>query len=361
MLSGILRWSRLAALIWWAGTFWAFMLYGLAFVAYPTLWVPISCTIAGMVFVILIHETGHAAAAIACGWRVLVFAVCPFGLHLPTRTITFLPRGYREDAGGFVASVPRSQARGTRARRFIIVASGPAACFVLAGAALVVRELWLRGIDTRLLVASNFGLAIAVQACVSGLISLLPYDGSDGEKLLVLARPDPERLLHAPCGWMATQLHYNVRLRDLPEWLIAAQRAVPHPGAEPDRHGEGIDIGRILDADRPDFARARERIDAYRTRYGGSAWLDSCDAYLAAIGEGDAVGAAARLWKGESDPGAQSMEHAARASVLAVQGHEAGMQAELRAMRKAVRARSPYRNATFRDIERRIRAALRPA
>jgi hypothetical protein len=158
---------------------------------------------------------------------------------------------------------------------------------------------------------------------------------------------------------MLTLLSFNVRLRDLPEWLVAAHRAVPHPGG--DRHADGIDIGRALDGDPPDHARARLLIDAYRERYGASAWLDSCDTYLMAIGEGDAEGAAARLWCGQPDPAGQAMQHAAKASILAVQGDKKGMGAELRLMRRAVRTQSPYRNATFRDIEHAIRAGLRSA
>jgi hypothetical protein len=359
MLSGILRWSNLAVLVWWAGSFVAFVLYGQAFVAHPTVWVPLLCTAAGWFFVILIHEIGHAGASIACGWRVLAFAVKPVGLHLPTRTITLLPRSHMSDAGGYVASVPKSRAQGTVLRKAIIVASGPVACLALAAAALLLRQFWLRALDTQFLIQSNFGTAVAIQACLSAFMSLLPYENSDGAQLLALLRRTPEWEAQRPYGWARGMLDYNVRLRDLPTWLVVAQGELPFP--ERKRYLAGLEIGRVLDADQPNYPRARRMIDAYRARYGGGAWLDSCDAYLAAVGEGDAEGAAARLWKGEPDPGLMAMQHAASASVLAVQGDAVGMKRELAAMRRANRAMSPYRNATFRDIERRIRAALRPA
>jgi hypothetical protein len=359
MLTNIFRWSTLAALIWLAGTGWAFMLYGLAFVATPTLIGAILCTVAGSLFVTLIHEMGHAVAALACGWRITVFSVRPIGLHMPSRTLAWLPRGHDNDAGGYVAAVPGRLDHGTPERWISILAAGSTACLLLAAIALLLRETWLRGVDTRGLIASNFSLALAIQACVSAFGSLVPHGRSDGAQLLTAARRDSQWLLHRPCAWMLTLLEYNTRLRDLPEWLLAAHRAVPHPGPEGDRHADGIDIGRALDSNPPDYGRARALIDAYRERYGASAWLDSCDAYLVAIGEGDAEKAAARLWRGTPDPHAQAMQAAAKAAVFALQGDETGMKAELRAMRRAVRARSPYRNATFRDIERAIRSALR--
>lgn len=358
MLSGILRWSKLAVLVWLIGTFWAFMLYGLAFVRTPTPFGAIACTVAGSLLVTIVHETGHAVAALACGWRVIVFSVWSLGLHLPTRSLAW-QRGDEQGARGYVVSVPRTPAAGTTARWIWIVAGGPLACLLFAALALISWQTWLRGIDTRGLIASNFGLALAIQACLSAFRSLLPHGESDGAKLIEAARPSPEWLGHRACGWIGTSLHYNVRLRDLPAWMVAAHRAIPHEDGG--RHADGIDIGRTLDAEQPDFAEARVLIDAYRARHGGSAWLDSCDAYLTAIGEGDAEAAATRLWQDEADPQMQSMQHAARASVCAARGDAPRMDVELAAMRKAVRARSPYRNATFRDIECRIRAALRPA
>jgi len=358
MLSGILRWSRLAALIWVIGTFWAFMLYGLAFVRTSTPFEAIACTFAGSLLVTFVHETGHAVAALACGWRVIVFSVWSVGLHLPTRTLGW-QRGDEQGARGYVVSVPRTPGAGTTGRWIWIVAGGPLACLLFATFALISWQTWLRGIDTHRLIASNFGLALAIQACLSAFLSLLPRGESDGAKLIEALRPSQQWREHRACSWMATSLHCNVRLRDLPAWMVAAHRAIPHD--DDGRHADGIDIGRTLDAEQPDFAEARLLIDAYRTRHGGSEWLDSCDAYLAAIGEGDAEAAAARLWQGEADAQMQSMQHAARASVCAARGDAPGMDAALVAMRKAVRARSPYRNATFRDIERHIRAALRPA
>lgn len=211
------------------------------------------------------------------------------------------------------------------------------------------------------MIASNFGLAIAIQSCVFAAISLIPQGGSDGAHIIAMARRDPEKDAIWPYVWARTMLDFNLRLRDLPGWLLAAQRDLPFPEKEREQYLAGLEIGLALDAEVPDYSRARALIDSHLVHYGASAWLASCDAYLAAIGEGDAEGAARRLWSGEPDRQVMAIQHAAKASVLAVQGDRRGMRAELLRMRKANRADCPYRNATFRDIERRIRAALRPA
>ena len=140
MLSGILRWSALWVLIWLVGTACAFMLYGSAFVATPTLVAAIICTVVGGLIATLVHEAGHAVAALACGWRVVAFSVRPIGLHVPSRRLVWLPREHRKDLGGYVASVPTTLARGTIGRWMWIVAGGPAASLLFAAIALISRE-----------------------------------------------------------------------------------------------------------------------------------------------------------------------------------------------------------------------------
>lgn len=354
MLAGAWRWSTLATVVSLAATLWSFMLYGLALGPMPTPLPAILCIVAGWLLVTFVHEVGHAAAALVCGWRVLVFAVRPIGLHLPTRTLAWLP--HNREYAGYVASVPRRRKAGTPRRWIGIVAGGPAACVLLSGFALILRETWLRELNAPNLIASNFGLGLAIQATASAIVSLLPFGKSDRALILAAMRRDAEWSMHRPCSWQNTMLAFNVRLRDLPEWLVEAQRAVPHPSEDGERYADGIEIGRLLDYEPPNFAEARARIDAYRARYGGGAWLDSCDVYLAAIGEKDVERAAAMLWQGAAD-GSEPMLRAADAAVAAARHDAVGMRKQLKAMRAAVRKQSPYRNATFRDIERRIRAS----
>lgn len=354
MLAGVWRWSTLAALVEVVSVLWAFMLYGLALGPMPTPFPAILCTAIGWLLVIFVHEIGHAVAALTGGWRLLVFAVWRIGVHMPTRTLTWMPRN-RENAG-YVASVPRSLEAGTPRRWMWILAGGPAICVLFAVVALILRETWLRELDSPELIASNFGLALAIQAFASAIVPLIPFNNSDGALLLATMRRDSDWGVHRPCSWQNSMLHYNVRLRDLPEWLLAAQRAVPHAGDDDGRYADGVELGRLLDRDSPDFTQARLKIDALRARYGDSAWLNSCDAYLAAIGEKDPERAAAMLWQGAPD-GSEPMVHAADAAVAAARHDAVAMDKHLKAMRAAVRKQSPFRNATFRDIERRIRAA----
>jgi hypothetical protein len=304
-------WTSLRTLIWLGFVFCAFCLYGSAFVAVRSLVPAALCTVAGGFLITLLHEAGHAVVAMLCGWRVLVFAVRPFGLHIPTRAFVSLPRDYGLRGHGFIVFVPRALRNGTRRRWMATVASGPGACLIFTAAALALYP-WARGFDTQEFLSSHFVLALAVQALSSAIVSLTPLGNSDGAQLWKAARASAWTA-HDRLGiWLGTMLTYRVRLRDLPQWMLAEIRT-----AELDddsaKYMEGIEIGILLDSDSPDYRAVRPLIDQYRARHGDGAWLDSCDAFVLAVAERNSDAAQARLWTGETAPELMPMKYAAEA------------------------------------------------
>lgn len=312
--------------------------------------------------VTLLHEAGHALAAWACGWRVIVFAVRPLALRLPDRDIAFLGRYPRNGYGGWVLSVPGRPAVATRGRFAIIVAAGPIICLLLALILLAISTLPNRGSDGHDLRGGLIACGFAVLALRSCLFSLFPsahLEGvSDGQNLWRLWRDDGEWATTRPVLWLGSMLYYRVRLRDLPPWMVEATRSAMPAEERHDQNMAGIDIGIVLDSAQVDVARARGMIEAYRGRYGGSEWLDSVDAYCAALFESDAARARATLWRGARTEGLRPMVMAAEAAVAAREGDMATARSRLGAMRAAVKAASPFRNPTFGDIGRQIEGLL---
>jgi len=203
--------------------------------------------------------------------------------------------------------------------------------------------------------------AFGMQAASSCIFSLLPNmranRTSDGDALRALRRDHASWRLR-PMIWMHTLLNANVRLRDLPPWMIAAARTMPSPPDEVTQALDTIDIGIVLDTVPVDAARARRMIDDHRARYGASEWLDSVDAYLAAMWEGDGPRARATLWSGARSEGLRPMVMAAEAAVAAREGDAATARSRLIEVRRAVRAQSRFYNATFHDIGRQIEGLL---
>jgi len=353
------RWSALSGLQTLIGlglVFSAFCLYGSAFVATPSLVLAVICTIAGRFLVTLLHEAGHATAALLCGWRVLVFVVRPFCLHVPTRTIVTVPREYGLRSQGFVVFVPRALKNGTRRRWMFAVASGPGACLALTTGALALYP-WARPFDTPDFISSHLVLAFAVQALCSAVVSLIPLENSDGAQLSRAARAGTWTV-HGRLGfWLSATLKYRVRLRNLPEWMLAEIRGAElHEDSV--KYMEGTEIGILLDRDPPDYRAARPLLDKYRARYGDGAWLDYCDAFLLAVDERNPEAAAARMWRGETPLDLEPMQCAAEAAIAAARGDVDAAREWLEAMRAAVRNVTPLPDATFIDLQKRIEALL---
>jgi len=174
--------------------------------------------------VILIHELGHALAAKAYGRPILRFVAMPFELRFRPLRFRLAHRDrIGGDIGGFVQYGGRLEARGERA---VIAFAGPAANFLLAGAALLLAG-WLAmrpdtahlpslvpaapvakpipgthfavlpsDADVRRAVATGalyfgqkpfgaiLGEALAALSIGTGVANLIPFKGSDGDSIV---------------------------------------------------------------------------------------------------------------------------------------------------------------------------------
>ena len=321
---------------------------------------------AGSWLATLIHEAGHALAARACGWRTIVFIVRPFGLHLPHRDFVILRRKMGVGYGGWVLSVPGQQSVATRGREALYIAGGPVASLLLAAVAMSVPVIWSNQHGRVESTANLIAIAFALQSLHGVIFTLLPSHkvggSSDGHKLWQLRRDDGRWLDGQALRWIAAMLLYRIRLRDLPPWMLDVARNTLPPGDsamdDAARALASLEIGIELDAALDDVRRARSMIDAHRARYGASEWLNSVDAFCAATWEADATRARAALWCGPRTEELRPMVMAAEAAVAAREGDAETARSRLRAMRQAVKAASPFDNATFRDIGQRIEALL---
>jgi hypothetical protein len=95
------------------GAMWAFLIFG---------WAP----------VIFVHELGHALAALAVGWRVLVFHVAPCALRSQPLRVIFAGSLSGPDVAGSVFACPPSERERTGARDMTVSAGGPVISLALA-------------------------------------------------------------------------------------------------------------------------------------------------------------------------------------------------------------------------------------
>ena len=320
------------------------------------------CLLAAAFIANFVHESGHALAALACRWRVIVFVVRPFGLHLPNRNLVLVPRRYGRGAGGWVASVPGGPGTDTKLASIIRVAGGPAASFLLMGVALLVALSLPAPARASRVELSNLWFGLAVLAGYGGIASLIFYgdkdNPSDGDQLRNLFRGDLGDAAHRSMFWIDASTKNKVRLRDVPDWLMAEaqQGAARIEGGK--QFVAQVEIGRILDAPPVEAARARGLIDAFRLRFGASDWLAACDAWLAVMWEGDHARAQAVLSEIGSPSQVPALTFAVEAALAAWIGDAGTMRVKLAEMRKALKAESPFRDDTFREIGAQVEALL---
>lgn len=312
---------------------------------------------------VLVHELGHAVAAVLCGWGIAVFAAGPVGLQVHNRDFAIIPRSRRTEAEGFVMSLPLSSRVWTRERYAVIVGGGPAASLLQTAVAIALAVHWAPSSGSGLdLFALSSGFALASGA--TSLSTLTPGSRVNGnadiQNFLRTLRTDElqwsrERALN----WLFSLTKNKLRLRDLPHWMIEeAREQVGAIGGDLQRAYDSLIIGIVLDSPPVDRTDTRNRLDEFRRKYGGSAWLDSCDAYFTAVWEGDAAEARRRLWHGDGDEDMRPMILAADAAVSAREGDGRVARVLLAQMRDAVRKRSIFPDLTFRDIERQIEGLL---
>jgi hypothetical protein len=371
---------RVASFIFW---FAAFCAYAAAFRDQPRPLFALICLAFGSLISTTVHEAGHALTAVACGWRVLAFVVRPFGLQLPNRNLAIMSRALEPAAAGWVATVPRSIEAGTTANWRAILLSGPIISLILSAVAFLAAATVLVEFDshstvmvgsgslkwaiqTQPVMTAPLAIGLGIQSLHSAIFSFLPSArgeiSTDGTQWRAAGRPDDNREIDAPFIWLQTLATYQVRLRDRPAWMVTAAEAVRHPTEEGTSHITqylaGARIGTVLDSVTVDVALARNLIDAYRATYGDGDWLAACDAWLAAIWEGDAERASAALARHRGKTTIPQMTLAAEAAIAARSGDASTAKARLREMDKEIRQLSPFRDETFRDIRRQVEALL---
>lgn len=346
---------RLAA---YATVFAAFLAYASAFHDRSGLPLGFACLFAGEFVSALVHELGHAAAALACGWRVVAFVVRPFGIQLPNRDFAIVPRGHEAGAGGWVATVPRTAAADTRRNWSIVLIAGPAASALLAIAAVLVWAAAPGSLGDGVADLGRLSLGLGIQSFYSCLFTLLPGQRpdrtSDGDKLRALGREESRYELNRPVIWVGLLLACKVRLSALPEWLMAGARGWAASSEEMARYVATLEVGRVLDGLPVDIPSARALIDDFRARYGSNGWLAGCDAYLAAIWERDLARAEAALAEIPPADEAHQLSRAATAAVAAAMGEAALARFMLAKMDRAVKRESPFSDQTYRDIRRQV-------
>lgn len=353
------RWLHWAIQIpGWLIFAWAMVLYANGIRITPGAPVGVAAAVLGYFLCIVVHEFGHAVAALLVRWRVIVFAVRPLAWHLVNREVVPMRGSQDEELGGYVFAVPSQFEAASAVRWAIFVAGGPV-LNILVGVAAVGLAIASPSRMDRLstaLVAFAFGL----QSLQVGLGALVPdaWGGrrSDGGKLLTLCRHEAEWKKVKALSWLHAHSEYRVRLAERPAWLVAeaAREAADFEGAE--QNFTAMEIGTLLDREPVDASRVRALMDAYRERYGVNEWQASCDAYLAAVWEGDGARAAGLLWCGETTTELKPMRLAAEAAVAARLGQHDATRAMLNLMDTALREQSAFRDATFRDIRRQIEA-----
>jgi len=168
---------------------------------------------------ISVHELGHAAALLMAGGRVAKFAVMPFELTFRPWRLRLAPRKMDRDIGGYVAREPGWT---TSVRNDVLIsAAGPIANFLLTLIALAGAFWFDQGADGNppLLIAGDtpsqaldalpslpdpnlFELgpsgssaviaagakALAFLSLGMGLSNLIPFAGSDGQRIVKALR-----------------------------------------------------------------------------------------------------------------------------------------------------------------------------
>jgi hypothetical protein len=319
--------------------------------------------LAGFWLVIFIHELGHAAAALACGWKVAVFVAGNLGFHIHNREFAWVPRSKRLKLAGFVVPYPGSTEVWTKRRSILIHAGGPAASLVFAAllattAVMLANRGQSNGFDV-----SRLAAGLALFSFGTALMTLTPSGpgkpASDGQNIVrSLRRLEPEWLQTRGLVRLHALTSQNVRLRDLPSWMIEEAQTAAKNNDILGRAVAALIIGIVLDTLPVDIQSARELIDEFRRSNGNNAWLACCDAYFTATWENDAIRGRALLWNEEVEEDLKPLALAAEAAVLAREGDQLRAKQLLIAMRTEVARKSAFTDLTFRDIERQIERSM---
>jgi Zn-dependent protease len=164
----------------------------------------------------LVHELGHAFAAMRVGGRVIAIVVLPFELRFRPTRLGLAPRRKHRDLAGYVRYAPPPGM--TRREAILVSAAGPLANFAFAPVALLLGAAlaaWLGATglpapqshtgllpsDAGVLASIRhdhylwaakasqlLGSALAVLSAGMGAANLIPFGGSDGATIMRLMR-----------------------------------------------------------------------------------------------------------------------------------------------------------------------------
>jgi Peptidase M50B-like len=144
----------------------------------------------GYLFAVLVHEGGHAAAAVMQRFHILGFAVWPIRFYRDSSSwrVSWLPR---ELSKGFITIAPIGT-ESLRMRQFIVVAAGPLASLVTAAGcwiALGAMDAQPKWVLDQILILTLWSILFAA----GGLLPIRSDTTiSDGARLRLLLRGGPE-------------------------------------------------------------------------------------------------------------------------------------------------------------------------
>ena len=340
---------------------WAFLLCVGAFKTDVRVLVALGLIPLGSILTTFVHELGHALAARLVGWRVIVFSVQGLTLQLPNRNLVANRRTRVDGAAGWVSAVPSAPRFAKPLRRVIFIAGGPAislaqAITMYCLAVFVASPEGYGQVKPNML-AGVFAL-LGLASFVATSIPNNKRNGNDSAKLLALWRSIRAGKPLEPTIWIQTLLAFNVRLRDVPNWMIKQSFEQRESSGPHLQFFDTLEIGRTLDAKVVDVIKARTQLDTYWLNHEPNDWLKACDAYLAAANERDLDRATAMVAQIGEPSDLPQMACAAKAATKMLAGERASANILLDEMDGFIRKKSPYADLTFRDIRARIEAIV---
>jgi hypothetical protein len=162
-----------------------------------------------------------------------------------------------------------------------------------------------------------------------------------------------------PITWISALASWQVRPRDIPEWLVAAARDRPLPESHSGYYLDSIDLARTFDAKDFDAKLAREKLDAFKAENGITEQLAAYDAWVAAIYENEPEEARFILEARPDIERAPTMMLAARAAIAAREGDFANAKTELANLERMLATNQLFRSPSWRMIRRQIERLIK--
>ncbi|MCP5396802.1 MAG: hypothetical protein H6918_08725 [Sphingomonadaceae bacterium] len=307
----------------------------------------------------LLHELGHLVAGWIVGWRLVVINVMGLSLHWWNMRFHLDKPDIAADAGGWVVMIPDSAAALTPFRHLVMVAGGPLVSLAQTVVGISLAILAYKGPFFGPFALDVVGLGLAFFGLITFLGTAIPSKRAESNDASTILRDfamwrSGERF--DPAAWLALLLQYNVRLRELPEWLIADAINYHAESDYADRYFRSLEIGIALDAKQVDANRALGLIEEYEQLFGIDDWLACCRAYCEAAHLHDLTAARRSMEKAGFPSSLPQMDYAARAAIAMLEGDRGNAMELLKLMDAEIAAKSPFRDMTFRDIRKQITA-----